>query len=101
MAQASISASEAHTMVLLARSEHWSRGVRTSDGLAFVLFSGSTGQTYMTTERGCTCRGHQFRGQCAHAEAVRREADQARARAFRRLPTYADLFPCDDLEDAF
>jgi len=92
---------QAHAEVLLDRSSHWSRGYRQSDGLQFVLFTGSTGQTYLSSESGCTCRGYLYRGQCAHVEAIRMEADKARAAAVRR-PRYEDVFGADDgLTDAF
>lgn len=96
---APMTAMEAHTLVLLNHSERWSRAVR-NDGLAFVLFAGSTGQTYWTTERSCSCRGFNFRQTCAHQRAVAIQAERAREQAFRRKPQYEDLFP-SELEDAF
>lgn len=93
----------AHAELLLNRSQSWSRGVRASDGLVFVLFSGSTGQTYMATAHACTCRGFLYRGQCAHQVAVRTEADRAVLaveRQARNAAAYDRLFG-DDLEAAF
>jgi hypothetical protein len=101
MATKNTTSMDAHRDILLSRSALWSRGHRQSDGLQFVLFAGSTGQTYMTNERGCTCRGFTFRGQCAHVAAVKAEAEKAREKAGRRKTRYEDLFPSDDLEDAF
>jgi hypothetical protein len=89
----------AHAELLLNRSAHWSRGVRAADGLVFVLFTGSTGQTYMTTDSGCTCRGFLYRGQCAHQVAVMTEAEKAQAPKPRKR--YEDLFGEDDLEAAW
>lgn len=93
---------QAHRDVLLSRSRHWSRAVR-NDGLVFTLFSGSTGQTYWTTERSCNCRGFTFRQTCAHVAAVQADAEKARAAAVRRpRATYESLFGSDDeLESAF
>lgn len=91
-----ITSMQAHTDVLLSRSTHWSRAVR-NDGLVFTLFTGSTGQTYWTTERSCSCRGFTYRQTCAHVEAVKAEAEKARAAAVRRpKATYDDLYPETD-----
>lgn len=86
MAQASISAMDAHAMVLLSRSDRWAKAVR-HDGRVFTLFAGSTGKTYWTTEVSCSCPGFEWRQNCAHRTAVVREAEKARELATRR-PRY-------------
>jgi len=95
--QNTMTALEAHTLVLLNHADKWSRAVR-NDGFAFVLFAGSTGQTYWTTERSCSCRSAFFRGICAHMQAVATEA--ARARRAAVATKIEDLWP-DDMESSF
>jgi hypothetical protein len=98
---------------LLQHADRWSRGVRHTDGLALVTFSGSAGAVYFTSTLGCTCPGFRHRGVCCHSVAVaehQAEADAAQRRAHesmypspKRRPTYSDLFPpcrdCGDLAD--
>jgi hypothetical protein len=98
---------------LLAHADRWSRGVRHTDGLALVTFSGSKpGAVYFTSTLGCTCPGFRHRGVCCHSVAVsehQAEADAAERRAHesmypspKRRPTYEDLFPacpCGDIAE--
>jgi predicted nucleic acid-binding Zn finger protein len=91
---------QAHATELLNRADHWSRGYRKSDGLQFVLFTGSKRQTYMATESGCTCKSYQYRGECAHVTAIRLEAIAARIEAMKPKRRLEDIWP-DDMECAF
>ena len=70
-----------HADVLVQRAKFWTRGVRKSDRLAFVIFPSSRATAekptaYYTTERGCTCPSFYHRGSCAHELAVRTVARQ-------------------------
>lgn len=71
-----------HADMLVQRAKFWTRGVRKSDGLAFVCFPSSRGgrAAYYTNERACSCPSFQFRHECAHRLAVRAEAEAARER---------------------
>lgn len=73
-----------HADVLVQRARFWTRGVRKSDRLAFIVFPSSRATAdkptaYYANERGCTCPSFYHRGSCAHELAVRIEAEQARA----------------------
>jgi hypothetical protein len=102
-------AMQARASVLLSHAATWARGTRNDDGQPFVLFAGSKGATYMTSERGCTCPSYLHRGECSHHLAVCRfeaeheyQIEQAFAdvAAKRRQPirSYADLFPPTDFD---
>jgi hypothetical protein len=92
----------AHTDQLLNSADRWSRGVRKSDGLAFVLFTGSKGAVYFSTETACSCPGYRHRGICAHQQAVTFSAIAARTAAFAPKVRYEDILGFgDDLESAF
>lgn len=95
----SMTALEAPTLVLLNHADRWSRAVR-NDGMAFVLFAGSAGQTYWVTERSCSCKSFEWRQRCAHQNAVSIEAERARARALAPKRGLEDLWT-DDMEAAF
>jgi hypothetical protein len=90
----------AHAEVLLERSDRWARGVRNSDGRAFVLFTssrqGKDGRPvlYYTAPDGsaCTCPSYYHRGACSHAEACRLDAEAAREKVARKRPSYSELF---------
>jgi hypothetical protein len=91
---------EAHAMALL--NHTWSTGRSKRDGRAFFVIPSRSepSKAHYTTAYGCTCKGARRNGDCAHQEAVRMR--EARERA--TVPTtkrYEDLFPADDLEDAF
>jgi hypothetical protein len=102
-------AMQARASDLLSHADRWARGTRTEDGLPFVLFTGSKGATYMTSERGCSCPSFRHRGACSHHVAVQQHqadvtaeyeveqhlADVAAKRP-RPIVSYRELFPEDD-----
>lgn len=93
---------EAKAAILLEQAQTWARGVRNSDGLAFVVFTSSKPQTiYYTTESACSCPSFFHRGACSHQLAVKREAEAARAAVGPRRATYAELMAAQGLVDAF
>ena len=104
---------------LLVRADSWVRGIRVSDGLAFVTFTSASkpGVLYFASERGCTCPGYQHRGCCCHVIAVAEDADRrsvadsvtvsapgaAQTVTDAPLRRYEDLFPacpCGDVADS-
>jgi hypothetical protein len=125
MAQAQgTTAMQAAAEMLASYSDRWAHGTRNADGQPFVLFAGSKGAVYYTSERGCSCPGYRFRGICSHRLALElqdeREAREnglaseseidchlaglradhdATAAALRRR-RYESLFPADEFETA-
>jgi hypothetical protein len=93
----SMTALEAHKLVLLNHADKWAKSVRNTDGLVYTMFSGSAGQTYWTTEKSCSCKGFEWRQRCAHQAAVAEQAERARAKAFAPKRRYEDLFGDDEL----
>jgi hypothetical protein len=61
---------QAAAEMLASYSDRWAHGTRNADGQPFVLFAGSKGAVYYTSERGCSCPGYRFRGICSHRLAL-------------------------------
>jgi hypothetical protein len=58
----------------------------------------------MAAALGCTCPSYQYRGRCAHVEAIKAEADRAQQRVERRAANaaaYDRMYQDSALEDAF
>lgn len=91
---------------LLQHADRWARGVRHTDGLALVTFSGSKpGAVYFTSTLGCTCPGYRHRGVCCHSVAVsEHQRSQRPTPAPKPRVSYESLFPqcrgCHDLAES-
>lgn len=71
-------------------------------GTVFRRAYGSNGERYLVNAVACQCPDYQHGGNiCKHVRAVRLEAAQARDAAVKPRATYEDLFPADNLVDAF
>jgi len=59
-------------LAILATADRWTKGHRKDDGRSFFVIPSSSGRTYYTDSRDCTCPDARERGvTCKHQFAVR------------------------------
>ncbi len=106
---APLTAAEASALTLAADVPNWARGRSKVDGTPFYLAPSRTvtGVAHRCTSYGCTCRGFERYGRCAHSRAVQlheqheRDIERAFAEVARRArsaETFDRLFGGPDFD---